>query len=383
MGNVPLLPIQHWFFEEHKNAPHYWNQAVIFNVPKNLNTAILQKSIEYLIKHHHVLRLRFEKTKECWNAVVAEDAEVHAFTLIDLTGSSPFEMESIIEAKLIELQKTQDLSKSGLFQTLFFKCGQGNQNKMLLIAHHLLVDNISWQILVSDLESIYGQLIRDEEIELSPKTTSYRKWANHLIELSKSGEFDNEIEFWKEQNASEQILIDIDSNLPIEEKSLKTLTLEIDSAATENLLKKSNEAYHTKTEELLITALMLAFEKWTNIKSFCLGLEKHGRKYNELDLTNTVGWFTTYFPVSLKIEDGTNLKSSIISIKEKLRNIPNEGIGFAVLRYLKKVNGLTQKPQVTFRFSGPQKPLTSKALGTGEFISQGVRSSEGDRNHLL
>ena len=383
VGNVPLLPIQHWFFEQHKNTPDHWNQAMMFNVPENLNTDILQKSIEYLIEHHDALRLRFEKTEGSWNAFVAEHAEVNAFTSIDLTGSSPVEMDSMIEAKSIELQTNQDLSKSGLFQTLFFKSGQGNQNKMLLIAHHLLVDNISWQILVSDLESIYAHLIRDEEIALFSKTTSYHQWGNHLIELSKSGEFDDEIEFWKEQNYSEKIPIDIDSHLPIDEKSIKTLALVIDSAATENLLRNSNEAYHTKTEELLIAALMLGFEKWANIKSLCLGLEKHGRKFNKIDLTNTVGWFTTYFPVSLKIEDATKFKSTIISIKEKLRSIPNEGIGFGVLRYLKKLDGLTQQPQVIFNFLGNQKSFDSNVLGKGQFISKGVRSPESERYHLL
>ena len=383
VGNVPLLPIQHWFFEEHKNAPDHWNQAMMFDVPEALNTDILQKSIEYLIEHHDALRLRFEKTEGSWNAYVAEHAEVTAFTSIDLTGSSLVEMDSTIETRSIDLQTSQDLSKSGLFQTLFFKSRQGNQNKMLLIAHHLLVDNISWQILVSDLEAIYEQLIRDEEIALFPKTTSYHKWGNHLIELSKSGEFDDELEFWKEQNYSERIPTDIDSRLPIDEKSIKTLALEIDSAETENLLRNSNEAYHTKTEELLIAALMLGFEKWANIKSLCLGLEKHGRKYNQLDLTNTVGWFTTYFPVSLKIEDGTNFQSSIISIKEKLRSIPNEGLGFGVLRYLKKLDGLTHKPPVIFNFLGNQKSFDSNVLGKGKFISKGVRSPVSERHHLL
>jgi non-ribosomal peptide synthase protein (TIGR01720 family) len=383
VGNVPLLPIQHWFFEEHKNAPGHWNQAMMFDVPENLNTDILQKSIEYLIEHHDALRLRFEKTEGTWNAFVAEYAEVNTFTLIDLTGSSPIEIDSAIETKSIELQTNQDLSKSGLFQTLFFKSGQGNQNKMLLIAHHLLVDYISWQILVSDLESIYGQLSREEQIALSLKTTSYPKWGNHLIQLANSGEFDDEIEFWKEQIHSEKIRIDIDSDLPIDEKSIKTLVLEIDSAAMENLIRNSNEAYHTKTEELLIAALMLGFEKWANIKSLCLGLEKHGRKYNNIDLTNTVGWFTTYFPVSLQIEDDTNFKSSIISIKEKLRSIPNEGIGFGVLRYLKKLDGLTQKPSVIFNFLGNQKSFDSNVFGKGKFISKGARSPESERHHLL
>jgi non-ribosomal peptide synthase protein (TIGR01720 family) len=383
VGNVSLLPIQHWFFEEHQNAPNYWNQAMMFDVPKNLNTDKLQKSIEYLVKHHDALRLRFEKTEGRWNAFLAEHAEVNAFTSIDLSGFSSIEIDSVIEAKSIELQTNQDLSKSGLFQTLFFNTGQGNPDRMLLIAHHLLVDNISWQILVSDLESIYVQLIRDEEIALSPKTTSYPKWGNHLIELSKSGGFEDEIEFWKEQNASEQIPIDIDSHLPIDEKSIKNLALELDSATTENLLRNSNEAYHTKTEELLIAALVLGFEKWANIKNLCLGLEKHGRKYDELDLTNTVGWFTTYFPVSLKIEDGKNFKSSIISIKEKLRSIPNDGIGFGALRYLRKLEGLTQKPPVIFNFLGNQKSYDSDVLGKGKFISKGVRSPDSERHHLL
>ena len=383
VGNVPLLPIQHWFFEEHKNAPHHWNQAMMFDVPENINTHILQKSIEYLIEHHDALRLRFEKTEGSWHAFVAEHAEINAFTLIDLTGFLPVEMDSTIERKSIELQTNQDLSKSGLFQTLFFESELGKHNKMLLIAHHLLVDNISWQILVSDLESIYAHLIRDEEIALFSKTTSYYKWGNHLIELSKSGEFNDEIEFWKEQNYSDKIPVDINSPLPIDEKSIKTLALEIDSAATEKLLRNSNEAYHTKTEELLIAALMLSFEKWAGIKRLCLGLEKHGRKYNEIDLTNTVGWFTTYFPVSLKIEDGTNFKSSIISIKEKLRSIPNEGIGFGVLRYLKKMDGLTQKPQAIFNFLGNQKSFDSNVLGKGGFIWKGVRSPQSERHHLL
>ena len=102
-----------------------------------------------------------------------------------------------------------------------------------------------------------------------------------------------------------------------------------------------------------------------------------------MDLTNTIGWFTTYFPVSLKIEDATNLKATIISIKEKLRSIPNEGLGYGGLRYLKKLDGLTQKPEVIFNFLGTQKPFDSNILGKGKFVSKGVRSQKSERYHLL
>ncbi|RZK13105.1 MAG: hypothetical protein EOO46_00570 [Flavobacterium sp.] len=382
-GDVSLIPIQHWFFEEHKSAPHHWNQAMMFVVPENINPALFQKSIDYLIEYHDALRLGFQKTDEGWNAFVAKPAEGSVFTLIDLMSYSQDEIDSIIEERSKELQSNLDLSKAGLFHALFFKCRQGNRNKLLLIAHHLLVDNISWQILVSDLESICQQLSRGGEIALLSKTTSYHQWGNHLIELSTAGEFDDEIEFWKRQTCLESIPTDLHSALPVYEKSIKTIVLQIDSAATENLLRKSNETYHTKTEELLISALMLSFEKWAKTMSICLGLERHGRKYGKLDLSNTVGWFTTYFPVSLKIEDGTNFKSSIISIKEKLRSIPNEGIGYGVLRYLKKVEGLTQMPPVIFNFLGNRKPFDSDVLDKGEFVSKGVRSVESERYHLL
>lgn len=383
VGNVPLLPIQHWFFEEHKNAPNHWNQAMMFDVPENINTDILQKSIGHLIDYHDTLRSGFQRTEEGWTAFVAELVKINAFTSIDLTGLPSTEIDSTIEAKSIELQKNQDLTKGGLFQTLFFKCGHGNKNKLLVVAHHLLVDAISWQILMSDLESIYVQLSRDEQIALSPKTTSYYKWGNHLNELSTSGEFDDEIEFWKQQHSSEKIPIDIDSGLPIYEQSIQTIVLQIDSLTTEKLVRNANETYHTKTEELLITALMLAFERWADIRGLCLGLERHGRKYSKLDLSNTVGWFTTYFPVSLEIEDGRNFKSSIISIKEKLRSIPNDGIGYGVLRYLKKIDGLTQRPPVIFNFLGNRKPYDSDIFGKGKFLWKGLRSLESERHHLL
>ena len=100
-------------------------------------------------------------------------------------------------------------------------------------------------------------------------------------------------------------------------------------------------------------------------------------------MSNTVGWFTSYFPVSLKIEDGENLKSSIISVKEKLRKVPNEGIGFGVLRYLAKIEGLTQQPQVIFNFLGNHMPFNSVVFGKGQFILKGVRSEKSERHHLL
>ena len=385
VGNVPMLPIQHWFFEEHKNAANHWNQAIIFDVPENLDSDIMQKSVECLVEYHPALRLHFEQTEGEWLASVCHIEDVEAFAIVDLTNVEKDKINSEIQVKSNHLQSNLDLSKSTLIQVVLFNCKQNTKNKLMLFAHHLLVDNISWQIIISDLELIYDQLSRNEKLNLPAKTTSYNKWGNHLIELSKSGEFDKELEFWKEQIESKKIPTDFDLQLPITEESVKIIELEIDSVSTHDLLNSSNETYKTKTEELLLVSLILAFDKWAKIKNLCIGLEKHGRKYsrNDFDLSHSVGWFTTYFPVLLNIADSTNLKESVISIKEKLRSIPNDGLGFGVLRYIQNAEELAQKPQVIFNFLGKQKPLQSNVIGDGKFLTEGLRSPMSERHHLL
>ena len=385
-GDVPLLPIQQWFFEEHKNAPHHWNQAIIFDVPENLDTNILQKSIEHLIRHHDALRLNFVKDNENWNASISDGKNVEAFAKIDLSSFSADEIEKAIEEKSFEFQSKFSLSDSTLFQAMFFVCGERMSDKLLLFAHHLVVDDISWRILFEDLETIYQQLSEGKTVSLSSKTASYKKWGEHLIKISKSDELKREFEFWKSQTVNfDAFPTDFEKKLPILVESIKIIDSELDLEATENLLKKSRDTYNTKTEEILVTALMLALDRWAGIKNFCLGLEKHGReeKESDLDLSNTVGWFTTYFPVSLKLEDASDLKSSIISTKEKLRSVPNKGLGYGVLRYLKQENSLSQKPLVMFNYLGNQKPLESKILGKGEFTHQGTHSPKTERYNLL
>ena len=385
-GNVPMLPIQHWFFEEHKNAPHHWNQAILFDSPENFDPEIAEKSIDYLTFYHDALRLNFVEENGMWNASIAPPEKHTAFTKADFTKLASSETASQITQKSNELQSNLKLSDSSLFHAVFFDTAKETANKFLLFAHHLLIDNISWGILIEDLQTIYSQLSKNEPISLESKTVSYKKWGKHLASLSESGHFNNELEFWQTAvSNSKKLPADFEATLPVNEESIRTIDLEIDSVTTANLLKNSQDAYNTKTEELLITALMLAINKSLDMNSLCLGLEKHGRRLTKsnLDLSSTVGWFTTYFPVALNVSDVSDLGKNIISIKEQLRNVPNDGIGYGVLRYLQKHSDLKQKPQIIFNYLETLNPFECPSLGTGHFYNQEIRTPKSEHYHLL
>lgn len=388
VGKMPLLPIQHWFFDEHKNAPHHWNQGIIFETNGDLDSDLLEKSVEHLTVYHDILRARFTGDGGLWKASLAGPESVKPFRKFDLSNLAINEIEPFIKKKSAEIQANLDLGTSDLFQVLLFECGRENKDKIVIFAHHLIVDVVSWRILIEDLETIYSHLNTGKGLSpsLPAKTTSYKKWSEHLKALAVSGAFDDELEFWQAQlDSSGDLPTDFETKTFVTEKTIESIETEIDPEITRNLLKDANEPFRTKPLELMITALMRAFDRWAGIKSLPVGFEKHGRNQNEdnIDLSNTVGWFTTYFPVRLGIEDASDLGANIVDIKEKLRMVPNEGLGFGVLRYLKEENTLNRKPLVIFNYLGHQKSLDSEVFGEGGFLNETVRSPESESYHLL
>ncbi len=386
VGDVQLLPIQYWFFEEHKNAPHHWNQALTFKPPESFDFEILRKSVGQLASHHNALRLSFVKEGEEWTSAISDREYSDSCHLTDLTDVSSDEIEKVIELRSAEWQASLNLSNSALFQAIFFDCGEKSKNRLLFIAHHLIVDSVSWGILIEDLETIYRQLENDETVSLSSKTKSYKKWGEHLIELAKTDELSSELEFWESQIVGvDSVPTDFERELPYFVESVRIVESIVDKNTTDNLLLRSNKAYGTNTDEILITALMRALEKWKGIKNVCLGLEKHGRETGKstLDLSNTVGWFTTYFPVRFEIQNSEDLKMSIVSTKETLRQIPNKGLGYGVLRYLRGENQLSQQPAVIFNYLGKQESLRSEVLGKGNWTRNAAHSPKAERYNLF
>jgi len=381
-GNVPLLPIQHWFFEEHKNAPHHWNRAVIFERKERFDAEILRKSVGFLVNHHDALRLEFSGKNGINTGFISVKQPSEFFQHIDFSELAEVDLDEAVKLKSAELQSKLDLSKSSLFQAVIFDCGE-NGVKLLFFAHHLVIDSISLRILFEDLEQIYAQLENGETPSLVPKTSSYKKWSEQLVENSHSQKVEKELLFWTAQSAeTETFPTDLENELPYLFESADMNESIIDVETTANLTKSSNHIYSTKTEELIICALTSALNKWKGVDKFCLGLEKHGRE-GELDFSRSVGWFTTFFPVVLGIREAEDLKARIVSTKEKLRSIPNNGLNYGVLRYLRGEKSLNQKPTVLFNYLGKQNSFESNVFGKGEFVNEGAYSPKTERYNLI
>jgi len=398
-GAVSLTPIQHWFFEQNFFEPQHWNMAMLLEVSPNLNPALLEQAVQHLLSHHDALRLRYVQSDSGWQQHNAGLDGVAPFVRVDLSSYSAGEQHAAMKTKAVELQASLDLSKGPLMRVALFDCGStplaeistplaaGSQRSsyLLMIIHHLAVDGVSWRILLEDLQTAYLQLSRGEKIQLPAKTTSFKQWAQRLAEHAQSEKLQKEIDFWREVGLShERLPVDFpDGRKANTMDSARTVSISLSASETQALLQEVPKTYRTQIDEVLLMALAQAFlqlrrersvERWTNESSLLLHLEGHGREdiLEGVDLSRTVGWFTTMFPVRLGLENVFEPSEALKQIKEQLRHIPNRGIGFGLLRYLNanaamtpKANGAMtndlMKPEVSFNYLGQFDQVLSKS----------------------
>ena len=389
-GEAPLLPIQHWFFEEHQQAPHHWNQGLIFKNTSNLSVDLLEEALQHLTSHHDALRLAFLKEAGKWKAFIAEPKKKKNFQKIDLNSLSLTEQETTIREKAKIIQGALNLSEGALFQAIYFDCGAVQPGKFMLFAHHLLVDAVSWGILVEDLKNICQQLKEGTSVSLPVKTTSYKDWGTQLLQMANDKQIVGENEFWQRQMQGVRSLpCDFETKLPVTEEGSATVNFVLDKPATQKLRSDALASYNTRMDEFLLAVLTRVIGEWAEATNICFGLERHGRETmnSGMDLSNTVGWFTAYFPVTLNFKVDEDAGTMLKSIKEQLRKIPNGGIGYGVLRYLYqgdqiKINS-AHHPPIIFNYLGNLASFDTGLMGPWEEIKDGTRHQQSERYNLL
>jgi len=383
-GKAALLPIQHWFFENHKNEPNYWNQGVRINNLPYLSKEKIAEVSKFIVNQHDALRLKFTK-KEHWESRFVDYLEVNAFQYFDISSENKLDYQDIALKIQKEAQQEFRLEQGSLFQCLYFNTGKSDANFCLLIAHHLVVDAVSWQIITDDFISAVKQIQTQNKLKLQPKTTSIQTWGEYLKETSDKVQ-SNELGFWKDQMQKVKPLpVDnVVNNLTIKEKEIKSEIITFTKEDTRKLTEIVNKTYHTKTEELIVVALIDCIAKWNTTNAISIGFERHGRETQstDFDLSKTVGWFTSYFPLRFNFEEDSNLKTKIISVKEKMRSIPSGGIGYGVLRYLKNSFGSAGNPEIVFNFLGTQNSLLKDKIAVVP-LSKNLRSPESERDYKL
>ncbi|MBS1518087.1 MAG: amino acid adenylation domain-containing protein [Bacteroidetes bacterium] len=362
-GEVMLTPVQKRFFEHNIQNQSLFNHSILLSVPSAVNPDNLKRSFRELLRHHDALRLRFEisgKDVKLYNNDF-EDSDV--LNIEDLSSYDSEEQIKKIEELSNKYNREINIAKGNLVRAVLFMTEKDSDDKLLIIIHHLCVDGISWRILLEDLFSLYGNFDKDEESELPDKTLSFKDWSIKLEKYSKSDEIKKELEYWTESSSEKPNDLKFDSpfdpakNIVGEEEKI---TLEFTKEETEVILRDINKAYNTQINDILLTALILAFHKWNGDNKLLLNLEGHGREeiQSDADISRTAGWFTSVFPVLLKITEPEDTGSCIKSVKEILRGIPNNGIGFGLLKYLSDDENIRKKlssneePGIVFNYLG-------------------------------
>ncbi|WP_323157015.1 non-ribosomal peptide synthetase, partial [Pseudomonas rhodesiae] len=342
-GQTPLLPFQQLFFERDLPQPHHWNQSLLLTPRQPLQAARLEAALQALMLHHDVLRLRFSQHGSAWKAVHAEPAS-------GLLWHATVPDTQALTARCEEAQRSLALN-GPLLRVLLADLLDGSQ-RLLLVMHHLVVDGVSWRVVLEDLQSLYRQHA------LPAKTTSFKAWAERVQGYAHSEAIQSQKHFWLQQ------LDGMPTDLPCRDphgarpgRLARTLVSRLDAERTRQLLQQAPAAYRTRINDLLLTALARVICQWTGHASSLIQLEGHGREdlFDDIDLSRTLGWFTSLFPVRLTPAD--SLADSIKQIKEQLRAIPDNGLGFGALRYLgddatRQAFSRLPVPRITFNYLG-------------------------------
>ncbi|MBE9003325.1 AMP-binding protein, partial [Nostoc sp. LEGE 12447] len=392
-GDVFLTPIQHWFFEQNQPEPHHCNQAILLEMRQNFDTEVLEQVMQQLILHHDSLRLRFVKEVSEWQQFIAPPRDI-TVTRCDFSTLPQQEQELAIASTATKLQASFNLSESPLVQAAIFDRSANQPSYLLLIIHHLAVDGVSWRILLEDFQTVYTQLQAGEAIKLPAKTTSFQQWAQKLKNYAQLDELQNELEYWCAESRRHVSRIPVDfpggENTVV---SARTISVSLSVEDTQALLQKVPAAYQTQINDVLLTALVQTFAEWIGEPTLLLDLEGHGREdiFDDVDLSRTVGWFTTIFPVLLNLPATSDQATTVKTIKEQLREIPNRGIGYGVLRYLSDDESIAEKLQtlpqaeVLFNYLGQSDQVLSESstFSLADADIGSASSPKGSRRHLL
>ncbi|WP_438281677.1 amino acid adenylation domain-containing protein, partial [Pseudomonas alabamensis] len=349
-GPVPLLPMQQLFFDTDIPQRHHWNQSVLLRPARRLDGEYLEAALDAVVAGHDALRLRFVEQDGTWQASISEQASRNL--LWQRSCASLEALDQLGE----QAQASLDLAGGELLRALLVDLPGGEQ-RLLLVIHHLAVDGVSWRILFEDLQQAYTALAAQQPVQLPARTHSVKWWAERLQQ--KADEMAAaQLDYWRGQ------LEGLSPTLPCDNPGGRLqgdleqhVSTRLDADTTRALLQEAPAAYRTQVNDLLLAALARVLARWTGHDAVGVLLEGHGREelVEDQDLSRTVGWFTSLFPVRLTALDA--LGDTLCGVKEQLRAIPDKGIGYGALRYLgnddaRATLAALPLPRVTFNYLG-------------------------------
>ncbi|MGG0815881.1 non-ribosomal peptide synthase/polyketide synthase [Paenibacillus alvei] len=400
VGNVPLMPIQRWLFEQELEELDQWNMAMLLSLKQSTDSKLLGQAFGYLLEHHDALRMRYFQTEEGWKQINEEESPTLSVETVDLSRLPSEKQEAAMQQHADQVQRSLLLTAGKLMNAVLFRLG--HVDKLLIVVHHLVIDGVSWRILLEDLETVYRQLVNGDKAVLPPKTTSFRDWAMAVESYARSEQLTGlEKHYWQSvadiqpEEAVLPVTVDMSHSVTGSNTvaTIGHVTVTLDTEHTRLMLQQVPRVYRTQINDILLAALTRAITEWTGGRSLYVALEGHGREdlIDGIDISRTIGWFTSLYPVRLQLGTDPSLGSQLKEVKEQLRRIPNRGIGYGLLRYLSNDPQMSwteqahPEPQISFNYLGQfdQLVANSELFSLSKGNIGNVRSLQGRRRYAI
>ena len=348
-GPVNPTPIMRWFHQNHPVGPDQFNMSIRLELTSAFSPEHLPRIAQALAEHHDMLRLRI--LPDGTHLILPPDQADLPVETVDLTGLDEDTATTTRDHRIHHLQTSLSLTNGPVARIALFT-GHG-PDQLFFVAHHLVVDGVSWRILVEDLTTCHEQARTGKPLDLGARTTSFQAWADQLATAAQNGYFDDEIDHWQQ-------LTDIPTDIPRDHNhtgngtvtTQTTTTTHLDPDTTHALLREIPNVYRTQINDLLLSALTRVLHTWTGHHTHLIDLEGHGREdlFDTTDLSRTVGWFTTMFPVTLT--HTPDWDTQIKTTKQTLHTIPRHGIGHGLLHHHTHHNIPAPTPDLSFNYLG-------------------------------
>ncbi len=382
-GEFGLTPIQNWFFEQRFQEPNYFNQSHML-VLNHCDSTRLESALNRLIQIHPELSLQFVSSGNTYIQRYRTDvsAVVASYTIRETEDPDP-EITAICSKWNEELNY-----ESGTMLIAGVIDGHlDGKIRLFLSVHHLVIDGVSWRILLQDLYQLY------HGSEPKPVQSPFKQWQDAITDyVSKEGTA-RHVPYWVDvlkRAEAFQLPVDHctdDRNCTETAEIITTLQ----TSDTQRLIHQCAHAYHTQINDLLLTAWSLMLSDWSGQELVAFRLEGHGREHcvSDMDLTRTIGWFTSMFPVCIQVPSERSLGKTIKSVKEQLRSIPDHGVSYGVLRYCDssehvRASLTASDPQALFNYLGQFDFTEMKGEAESEwlnFTSDTAQDNSSSKNH--
>ncbi|MFA0813513.1 amino acid adenylation domain-containing protein [Microbulbifer epialgicus] len=358
-GEQILLPIQRDFMNRKLPDAYHYNQAMLLETPLDFSNDQLQLMVEALYKRHDVLRLKFDMEGSASYRDYEPSMLTESVLSYDLSHLQGVERRKLLESYCEKIQSSLNPKQGLIFKVVFFNYGE-EAGRLLLVFHHLVIDGVSWRILLSDLEQMYEQLLSANVIKLEEKTSSYQQWGQALSDYANSEKVKAERVYWiKQLSAAKEYSQPLRAENDSGNSELLSYSFQLSESETKDLLGECNTVFRTQINELLLAALMQGYHRATGQEKLVIEMESHGREmlFEGLDVSETMGWFTSIYPFVLTACPNSDIRVQIKKIIKSYRSVPNKGIGYGLLKDIakdKELNELSsrQESKIVFNYLG-------------------------------